>query len=67
MPLPLTVTYFSKIPTGFAFLVPAYLGSAGKLAVKRVCVCVCANYRVNFTLCLSEKLGKIHVLLSDVA
>jgi len=63
MPLPLTVTYFSKIPTGFAFLVPAYLGSAGKMAVKRVCVC--ANYRVNFTLCLSEKLGKIHVLLSN--
>jgi len=40
MPLPLTVTCFSKIQTGFAFLVPAYLGSQGKRAVKRVCVCV---------------------------
>jgi len=39
MPLPLTVTCFSKIQTGFAFLVPAYLGSPGKRAVKRVCVC----------------------------
>jgi len=30
MPLPLTVTCFSKIQrTGFAFLVPAYLGSPG--------------------------------------
>ena len=25
----------------FTFLVPAYLGSPGKMAVKRVCVCVC--------------------------
>ena len=41
MPLPLTVTYFSKIQIGFTFLVPAYLGSPGKRAVKRVCVCVC--------------------------
>ena len=41
MPLPLTVSCFSKIQIGFAFLVPAHLGSAGKMAVKRVCVCVC--------------------------
>ena len=32
MPLPLTVSCFSKIQTGFTFLVPAYLC---------VCVCVC--------------------------
>jgi len=38
MPLPLTVICFSKIQAGFAFLVPAYLGSTGKMAVKRVCV-----------------------------
>jgi len=31
---------FSKIQIGFAFLVPAHLGSPGKRAVKRVCVCV---------------------------
>ena len=40
MPLPLTVSCFSKIKIGFTFLVPAHLGSPGKRAVKRVCVCV---------------------------
>jgi len=40
MPLPLTVSCFSKIQTGFAFLVLAYLGSPGKRAVERACVCV---------------------------
>ena len=39
MPLPLTVSCFSKIQIGFAFLVPAHLGSPRKMAVKRVCVC----------------------------
>jgi len=38
MPLPLTVSCFSKIQIGFTFLVPAQLGSPGKRAVKRVCV-----------------------------
>ena len=38
MPLPLTVYCFSKMQTGFTFLVPAHLGSPGKMAVKRVCV-----------------------------
>jgi len=38
MPLPLTVSCFSKIQTGFTFLVPAYSGSPGQRAVKRVCV-----------------------------
>ena len=41
MPLPLTISCFSKIQVGFTFLVPAYPGSPGKRAVKRVCVCVC--------------------------
>ena len=41
MPLPLTVSCFSKIQIGFTFLVPVYLGSSGQRAVKRVCVCVC--------------------------
>ena len=39
MPLPLTVSCFSKIQIGFAFLVPAHPGSPGKRAIKRVCVC----------------------------
>jgi len=38
MPLPLTVSWFSKIQIGFTFLVPAYPGSPGQRAVKRVCV-----------------------------
>ena len=41
MPLPLTVSCFSKIQIGFTFLAPAHPGSPGKRAVKRVCVCVC--------------------------
>ena len=40
MPLPLTVSCFSKIQIGFTFLVPANPGSPGKRAVKRACVCV---------------------------
>jgi len=43
MPLPLTASCFSKIQIGFTFLVPAHLGSPGKRAVKRVCVCVSAS------------------------
>jgi len=41
MPLPLTVSCFSKIQIGFTFLVPAHPGSPGQRAAKRVCVCVC--------------------------
>jgi len=40
MPLPLTVSCFSKIQIGFTYLVPAHPGSPGKRAVKWVCVCV---------------------------
>ena len=43
MPLPLTVSCFSKIQIGFAFLVPAHPGSPGQRAVKRVCVCACVR------------------------
>jgi len=39
IPLPLTVSCFSKIQIDFTFLVPAYLGSPGQRAVKRVYVC----------------------------
>ena len=41
MPLPLTVSCFSKIQIGFTFLVSAHLGSPGQGAVKRACGCVC--------------------------
>jgi len=43
MPLPLTVSCFSKIQIGFTFLVPAHLGSPGQRAVKNGCVCVCCT------------------------
>ena len=45
MPVPLTVSCFSKIQIGFAFLVPA---SPGKRAVKRVCVCFCVSHKIYF-------------------
>ena len=40
MPLPLTVSCFSKIRIGFTFLVPPYPGSPG--GPLNGCVCVCA-------------------------
>ena len=36
MPLPLNVSCFSKIQTGFTFLVSAHLGNPRQRAVKRV-------------------------------
>ena len=39
MPLPLTVSCFSKIQIGFTFLVPAYLDSPGKVPLNG-CVCI---------------------------
>jgi len=44
MPLPLTISCFSKIQTGFTFVVPAHPGNPGQGAVKRVCVCVYVVY-----------------------
>ena len=40
MPLPLTVSCFSKIQVGCTFLLPAHSGSPGKRSIKWVCVCV---------------------------
>ena len=40
LPLPLTVSCFSKMQIG---LVPADPGSPGQRAVKRVCVCACVT------------------------
>jgi len=44
MPLPLTVSCFSKIQIGFTFLLLAHLGSLRQRAMKRVCVCVLLMY-----------------------
>jgi len=38
MPLPLTVSCFSKIQIGLTFLVPDHPGNPGQRAIKRVCV-----------------------------
>ena len=46
MPLPLTVSCFSEIQTGFTFLVPAHPSSPGQRAIKLVCVCVCVHVDV---------------------
>jgi len=68
MPLPLTVSCFSKIQIGFTFLVPAHPGIPGQSAVKRVCVCVCV-FQVAFVIvrtlaqflaCTSEALFVLH-------
>ena len=47
MPLSLTISCSSKIHIGFTFLVPADLGTPGKRAVKRECVCVCVLIIIN--------------------
>ena len=44
MPLPLTVSCFSKIQIGFTFLTPADLGSPGKGPLNG-CVCI-VSYRI---------------------
>ena len=62
MPLPLTVSCFSKIQIGFTFLVPSHLGSPGKRAVKRVCdLTDIVIYRFN---ALSSILRFIHIFVS---
>ena len=40
MPLPQTVSCFSKIQSGFTFLIPAHSGSLRQRAVKLLCVYV---------------------------
>ena len=48
MPLPLTVSCFSKVQIGFTSLVPAHLGSPGKgLLNGCVCVCVCVSCKLD--------------------
>ena len=63
MPLPLTVSCFSKIQIGFTFLVPAHPGTPGQRAVKRVCVCVCVPMWL-ITLEVGKfQLSSVHVLM----
>ena len=64
MPLPLTVSCFSKIQIGFTFLVLADPCSPGKSAVKRVCVCVCVVQKLFDFLSIAD-LQLIFSLLCD--
>ena len=48
MPLPLTVSCFSKVQISFTFLVLAHPGSPGQMVVKRVCVCGSVNCHLVF-------------------
>jgi len=62
MPLPLTVSCFSKIQIGFTFLVLAHLSIPGKRAIKRVCV-ASRNIPHDTTLTLNT-LQQVHVTLA---
>ena len=65
MPLPLTISCFSKIQIGLTFVVPAHPGSPGKRAVKRVCVCVYACLRVcSHLACEEERDESVRLLVS---
>ena len=61
MPLPLTVSCFSKIQIGFTFLVPAHPGSPRQRVIKRMCMCVCRFLYV-LVQCVSSFLGHLYVL-----
>jgi len=61
MPLPLTVFCFSKIQIGIAFLVPAYLGSPGKRAVKTgVCVASVNLLIESLIASVATQVGRLH-------
>ena len=62
MPMPLTVSCFSKIQIGFSFLVPAHPGSPGQRAVKRAHVraCMRACVRVCARVCVSLHCVKVN-------
>ena len=58
MPLPLTVSCFSKIQIGFTFLVPAHPGSPRKGPLNGcVCVCVCVFVCV---LAVARRIDVVH-------
>jgi len=58
MPLPLTVSCFSKIQAGFTFLVPAALSSPGKGPLNG-CVCVCFSIQSHQNSVTSQMLKRL--------
>jgi len=65
MTLPLTVSCFSKLQIGFTLLVPAYPGSPGQRAVKRVCVCS-ALFRKTTKVSKLQNSGRIAAVICGV-
>jgi len=64
VPLPLTVSCFSKIQIGFTFLVPAHLASPRQRPVKRACVLMEVVVALVVTHC---EVGAVWVLLTAVS
>jgi len=62
MPLPLTVSCFSKIQIGFTFLVPARPGSPEKGPLN-VCVCVCHGTQTTRYRSTTEENSSIFLLI----
>jgi len=63
MPLPLSVSFFSKIQISFTFLVPAHLGSPGKGPLDG-CECVCAPCCVVYDSCAQRYAHKYQQFLN---
>ena len=61
MPLPLTVSCFSKIQIRFTFLVLAHLGSPGKGPLNGFCCCCCCMFRFS-NLCVISRLLRTLIL-----
>ena len=72
MPLPLTVSCFSKIQIGSTFLAGAHPGSPGQRAIKQLCVCFISNetvwsiYGTETSFIYLVKLSSILVLLAKL-
>jgi len=63
MPLPLTVSCFSKIQIGFTFLVRAHPGSPGQWAVKRVCVTFVQNRNAIIAIATQQQKQQQHAAM----
>ena len=63
LPLPLTVSCFSKIQIGFTFLVPAHPGSPEKRVIKCVSVCYFHVNCLSHFVTLTQWRFRLYVLL----
>jgi len=58
MPLPLTVSFFSKMQIGFTILVPAHPSSSRQRVIKQVCVCIARKDAQNTNIWKQQVKGK---------